>query len=109
MVLELGTSLALLMGWQFNVAEFVDGPLMIIILAVSFRLFVHPSSSMKPANGPNGEPPARWKTTLVMDMSIREAGSFWQRLCSLRKAFSHAFVMKWLAILRDLVLGLLIA
>src|SRR6185436_5411411 len=40
LVVELGVILALLMGWQFTAAEFVGGPLMIIALALLFRLFV---------------------------------------------------------------------
>jgi uncharacterized protein len=40
LVVELGVILALLMGWQFTAAEFVGGPIMIIVLAVLFRLFV---------------------------------------------------------------------
>ena len=40
LVVELGVILALLLGWQFTAAEFVGGPIMIVILAVLFRLFV---------------------------------------------------------------------
>ena len=40
LVIELGIILALLMGWQFTAAEFIGGPLMIVTLAVLFRLFV---------------------------------------------------------------------
>src|SRR3954470_14614389 len=40
LVIELGSTLALLMGWQFTAAEFVGGPIMIVILAVLFRIFV---------------------------------------------------------------------
>src|SRR6478736_6812552 len=40
LVVELGVILALLMGWQFTAAEFVGGPLMIVVLALLFRLFV---------------------------------------------------------------------
>src|SRR5262252_1910472 len=40
LVVELGIILALLMGWQFTAAEFVGGPLMIVLLAVLFRIFV---------------------------------------------------------------------
>src|SRR6202051_5162673 len=40
LVIELGVILALLMGWQFTAAEFVGGPIMILVLAVLFRLFV---------------------------------------------------------------------
>src|SRR4051794_32470042 len=42
LVIELGIVLALLMGWQFTAAEFVGGPIMIVILAVLFRIFVRP-------------------------------------------------------------------
>jgi hypothetical protein len=40
LVLELGVILALLMGWQFTAAEFAGGPVMIVVLAVFFRLFL---------------------------------------------------------------------
>src|SRR5271155_1474764 len=40
LVVELGVILALLIGWQFTVAEFVGGPLMIVLVAVLFRLFL---------------------------------------------------------------------
>src|SRR6059058_3579941 len=40
LVIELGLILALLLGWQFTAAEFVGGPIMIVILAVLFRIFV---------------------------------------------------------------------
>src|SRR5205809_4048003 len=40
LVVELGVILALLMGWQFTAAEFAGGPIMIVVLAVLFRLFL---------------------------------------------------------------------
>src|SRR5438128_5898064 len=40
LVVELGVILALLMGWQFTVAEFTGGPIMIVLLAVMFRLLL---------------------------------------------------------------------
>src|ERR671934_1445194 len=42
LVIELGILLALLMGWQFTAAEFVGGPIMIVLLAVLFRVFARP-------------------------------------------------------------------
>src|SRR5881394_38712 len=36
LVVELGVILALLMGWQFTLAEFTGGPVMIVLLAVLF-------------------------------------------------------------------------
>jgi uncharacterized protein len=43
LVIELGIILALLIGWQFTVGEFVGGPLMIVFLAILFRRFLRPS------------------------------------------------------------------
>ena len=38
LVIELGVILALLMGWQFTAAEFVGGPVMIVLLAVAVQV-----------------------------------------------------------------------
>src|SRR5215472_4853371 len=40
LVIELGIILALLIAWQFTLAEFTGGPIMIVLTAVAFRLFV---------------------------------------------------------------------
>src|ERR1700735_4586743 len=40
LVIELGLILALLLGWQFTLAEFVGGPLIIIGVALVFRRFM---------------------------------------------------------------------
>lgn len=40
LVIELGVILALLMGWQFTLAEFTGGPVMIVVLAPLFRLLL---------------------------------------------------------------------
>src|SRR3954452_11228414 len=40
LVIELGVILTLLMGWQFTLAEFTGGPLMIVFLAFLFRVFL---------------------------------------------------------------------
>src|SRR5438552_16269546 len=40
LVVELGSSLVVLRGWQFALAEFIFGPLMVVIMAVLFRLLV---------------------------------------------------------------------
>ncbi|OBG55126.1 MULTISPECIES: permease [unclassified Mycobacterium] len=111
LVVELGIILALLMGWQFTAAEFVGGPLMIVVLAVLFRLFVRSrlidAARAQAERGIAGS----MEGHAAMDMSIQRQGSFWRRLFSGEgfTSVSHVFVMEWLAILRDLVLGLLIA
>jgi uncharacterized membrane protein YraQ (UPF0718 family) len=111
LVVELGIILALLMGWQFTAAEFVGGPLMIVVLAVLFRLFVR-SRLIAAARGQADRGIAgSMEGHAAMDMSIKGEGTFWRRLLSPRgfTSVSQVFVMEWLAILRDLVLGLLIA
>ena len=47
----------------------------------------------------------------AMDMSISSGGSFWRRLISRDgyTAVSQIFVMEWAAVIRDVVIGLLIA
>src|SRR2546430_3251817 len=40
LVIELGIIIWLLLGWQFVLGEFVGGPLMIVLIAVLFRLFL---------------------------------------------------------------------
>lgn len=116
LVVELGIILTLLMGWQFTAAEFVGGPLMIVVLAVLFRLFVR--SRLVDAAREQAERgiAGSMEGHAAMDMSIKgdssEAdGSLWRRLLSPAgfTSVSHVFVMEWVAILRDLVLGLLIA
>lgn len=111
LVVELGIILALLMGWQFTAAEFVGGPIMILVLAVLFRLFVGArlidAAREQAERGLAGS----MEGHAAMDMSIKREGSFWRRLLSPPgfTSIAHVFVMEWLAILRDLILGLLIA
>ncbi|MFH8790744.1 permease [Streptomyces roseoverticillatus] len=111
LVVELGVILALLMGWQFTLAEFTGGPLMIIALAVLFRLFLRPrlldEARAQAARGVAGS----MEGHASMDMSVRREGTFARRLFSGEgyTATAHVFVMEWAAILRDLVAGLLIA
>jgi uncharacterized protein len=111
LVIELGVIMALLMGWQFTAAEFVGGPIMIVVLAVLFRLFVRSrvieAARAQAERGIAGS----MEGHAAMDMSVAGEGSFWRRLGSPKgfTAVSHIYVMEWAAILRDLILGLLIA
>ncbi|MCX5188954.1 permease [Streptomyces sp. NBC_00268] len=111
LVVELGVILALLMGWQFTAAEFIGGPVMIIVLAVLFRLFLR-DRLLRQARGQAERGLAgSMEGHAAMDMSIQREGSFAGRLFS-REGFtstSHVFAMEWAAILRDVVVGLLIA
>jgi uncharacterized membrane protein YraQ (UPF0718 family) len=111
LVIELGIILALVISWQFTLAEFIGGPIMIILLAVAFRLFVRArlieAARQQAERGLAGS----MEGHAAMDMSIQSGGTFWQRLIS-REGYtsvSHIFVMEWAAVIRDIILGLLIA
>jgi uncharacterized protein len=111
LVIELGIILALLLSWQFTLAEFVGGPFMIILLALLFRLVLRrkliEGARAQAQKGIAGS----MEGHAAMDMSIPVEGSLWKRLRS-PAAFtsvSHVFVMEWAAILRDVAGGLLIA
>ncbi|MCZ4124040.1 permease [Streptomyces sp. H39-S7] len=111
LVVELGVILALLMGWQFTAAEFVGGPIMIVVLAVLFRLFLRDKLLHQAREQADRGLAGSMEGHAAMDMSVQREGSFARRLLS-REGFtstSHVFVMEWAAILRDLVIGLLIA
>ena len=111
LVVELGIILALLIGWQFTLAEFVGGPLMIILLALVFRLLLRErllqSAKAQSDRGLRGS----MEGHAAMDMSIQGDGTVWHRLRSRQglSSVSHIFVMEWAAVIRDIVAGLLIA
>ena len=116
LVVELGIILALLMGWQFTVAEFVGGPVMIVAMAVLFRMVL---TSRARGRALLEEAKAQADRGLAgsmeghaaMDMSVQREGSLPRRLFSPEAltSVSHVFVMEWAAIWRDLVIGLLVA
>jgi uncharacterized membrane protein YraQ (UPF0718 family) len=111
LVIELGIILALLIGWQFTLAEFIGGPIMIVLLAVFFRLFLRKKLVEDALLQANKGLAGSMEGHAAMDMSVAKEGTFWQRLLS-REGYtsvSHIFVMEWAAVLKDIVIGLLIA
>lgn len=111
LVVELGIIMALLLGWQFTLAEFVGGPLMIILLAVFYRIFLRKKlieAALKQANEGVG---GSMEGHAAMDMTIGRKGSFMERLRSAEglTSVSHIFVMEVAAVWKDIVGGLLIA
>ena len=111
LVIELGIILALLISWQFTLAEFVGGPIMIVGVAVAFRIFVRQRLIDAAREQADRGVAGSMEGHAAMDMSIAAGGSFWRRLGSRegRTAVSHIFVMEWAAVIRDVVIGLLIA
>jgi uncharacterized membrane protein YraQ (UPF0718 family) len=111
LVIELGLILALLLGWQFTLAEFVGGPLMILFLTLLFRRFLTGRLRAAARTQADRAIAGSMEGHAAMDMSVGSEGTFWHRLVSPAgfTSTSHNFVMEWAAILRDLVIGLFIA
>jgi uncharacterized membrane protein YraQ (UPF0718 family) len=111
LVIELGIILALLLGWQFTLAEFIGGPVMIVFIAVLFRLLLRQRLLDEARAQADRAVAGSMEGHAAMDMSVEGTGTFWQRLRSPEgfTSVSHIYVMEWAAVLRDVVLGLLIA
>ncbi|WP_372411331.1 permease [Streptomyces luteireticuli] len=111
LVVELGVLLALLMGWQFTVAEYAGGTVMIAVLALLFRAFLRENLLAEARAQADRGLAGAMEGHAAMDMSVRGEGPFVRRLLSPAglTATAHVFVMEWAAVLRDLVLGLLAA
>jgi uncharacterized membrane protein YraQ (UPF0718 family) len=110
LVIELGIILALLMGWQFTLAEFVGGPIMIAFLAFVFRLTLSPQLVEEARAQADRGLVGSMEGHAAMDMSVAD-GSILERLTSPRglTAISHYYVMDWASIWKDIAGGLLIA
>ena len=111
LVIELGIILALLLSWQFTLAEFIGGPIMIVLVAVAFRLFVRDDLIRAAREQADKGLAGSMEGHAAMDMSIGSDGPFWRRLLSRNgvTSVSGIFVMEWAAVIRDIIIGLLIA
>jgi uncharacterized membrane protein YraQ (UPF0718 family) len=110
LVIELGIIMAILLGWQFALGEYVGGIIMIGLLWLLFRLFL--SRRLVDAARQQAERGLRGSMEghAEMDMSVTE-GPIHKRVSSPQgfTAISHYFVMDWASIWKDIVGGLLIA
>ncbi len=111
LVIELGIVMALLLGWRFVLGEFVGGPLMIVVVALLFRLFLErrlvDEARVEAEKGRLGS----MEGHAEMDMSVEGEGNWWRRLRTPAgfTATADYFVMDWAAVARDVFGGLLIA
>jgi uncharacterized membrane protein YraQ (UPF0718 family) len=111
LVVELGIIMALVLGWQFTAAEFVGGPIIILVATVLLRRLVRPhvleAARRQAERGLRGSMEAH----ATMDMSVEQEGPLLRRLASPQgfTATASYFVMDWAAVARDIVGGLLIA
>jgi hypothetical protein len=110
LVIELGIILAVLVGWQFTLAEFLGGPIMVILLALLFRAFLRPAMVEMARRQAEKGLRGIMEGHAAMDMSVGE-GSILSRVRSRQgvTAISHYYVMDWASIWKDIAVGLLIA
>jgi uncharacterized protein len=110
LVIELGILLIVLMGWQFTAAEYLGGILMVIFIALIFRLTLTPRLVQMAKTQAEKGVMGKMEGHAAMDMSV-SGGSFFQKLFSDKglTAVSHYFVMDWASVWVDIVIGLLIA
>jgi uncharacterized membrane protein YraQ (UPF0718 family) len=110
LVFELGLSLIVLMGWRFAAAEFMGGPVMIVLLVVLLNLFFRKRLVDEARKQAERGLLGRMEGHAAMDMAatgdtwcarLRSPGAF--------SAISNIFVMEWAAVLPDIVLGLVLA
>ncbi len=111
LVIELGIIMALILGWRFTLGEFVGGPLMIVLAAIVFRLFLQRGLVEEAREHAERGVLGKMEGHAEMDMSVRGQGSWWQRLRTPKglTATANYFVMDWAAIWIDIFGGLLIA
>ena len=111
LVIELGVILIVLLGWPFAAAEFAGGILMVIIIAVIFRLTLTPRLVQYAMEHAERGATGRMEGHAAMDMSVEGGGSFFARLFSGRgfTAISNLFVMDWASVWPDILGGFLIA
>jgi uncharacterized membrane protein YraQ (UPF0718 family) len=88
----------------------VGGPIMIVVLALLLRLFLTRRRVADARRQAEKGLPGSMEGHAAMDMSVRD-GTLIQKILSGQgfTAISHLFVMNWASVIRDVVLGLLIA
>src|SRR6266849_6737768 len=111
LVIELGIIMALLLGWRFVLGEFIGGPLMIVLVALLFRIFLKQKLVDEARAEADKGRLGSMEGHAEMDMSIRGEGGWWRRLRTPTgfTATANYFVMDWAAVARDVFGGLLIA
>ncbi len=105
LVLELGIILYLLMGWQFAVAEWIGGIVLISIMALLVKA-TYPKNIIEEARHHQEE-----RNEHDHHQAQADGRSFWEKIKTkeARIAISQNFIMEWSMLQRDLIIGFLIA
>jgi hypothetical protein len=105
LVWELGLVLWILIGWQFTVAEYLGGIVMIVLMTVSLRLFVSPRLEARARRHAATADPGHQHHSAASELNWRE------RLVS-AEAWSdvaHNFRGDWQMLWREIAIGFLLA
>lgn len=111
LVLELGIILIVLIGWQFALAEFIGGPIMIgLMVLMLHRLMTKQRLATAHEEAERGRQ-GRMEGHAAMDMSVGGEGSVLSGAMSPKglTAISHFYVMDWASVWTDIAIGLLIS
>jgi uncharacterized membrane protein YraQ (UPF0718 family) len=110
LVIELGVILVVLMGWQFMAAEFLGGIIMVILIALIFRLTLTRALVKEARRQAEKGAIGKMEGHAAMNMSL-EGGSIIAKLFSKRgfTAISHYFIMDWASVWIDIAIGFIIA
>ncbi len=111
LVIELGIIMLLLLGWQFTLAEFIGGPIMIVLLMLLFHRFLTKKLVSKAQDQTNKGLNGRMEGHANMDMSIKGKEGIFKKIFSANgvTAISHFFIMDIASVWIDIAIGLLIA
>lgn len=111
LVIELGIIMLLLLGWQFTLAEFIGGPIMIIAFALLTRRLITPRMITTARKAAERGVQGKMEAHAHMNMAVTDKQPLLTKLRSEngKTAIAHYYVMDWQAIWKDIVLGLLIA
>src|SRR6202045_5362352 len=82
LVAELSVILIVLMGWQFALAEFTGGPLMIVIIAVLFKIFLSRKLIGEARKQADKGIKGSMEGHAALDMRVEKGRSFRKRLGS---------------------------
>jgi uncharacterized membrane protein YraQ (UPF0718 family) len=99
-----------LISWQFAAAEFIGGPIMIVVLVLLFRFFL--KDSLKSEAIEQADKGIAGSMEGHAAMSMGEQHGTWKQRLSSRDGWisiSHSYVMNWSMLWRDIGIGLLIA
>ncbi len=106
LVIELGIILWMLMGWQFAVAEWIGGIVLISIMSFLVKL-AYPKKMVEEARGHETQA----KAACCASMEGEGHGGHGAKLADpeIRRKIAGSYYMEWSMLWKDLVIGLLIA